>query len=174
MSTSTRAATSRQATTRRPIGGEPRLRLNVDLTGLPSDMEARWVTASVLGQAQDDNVQAALMDGWQPVTTEMLPNANPPLLPGRADESGGIVRRFGSILMMRRRADCDADRERLREADEEAKNAAVRLSVNRAEDGGEGFDGRNFVEDANNKIVERTTAGTNKRSGGKGDRFADA
>jgi hypothetical protein len=171
MAKPTRASQTRAATARRAIGGEARLRLEADLTGLPADMEACWKREYVLGERDTANIQAALEDGWEPVTTAICPNANPPLLPGDKVDESGLVRRFGQVLMMRPRADGDAERQWQRRETEGQRKAALRLSETDTEAGPAKFDGENFRE-AKNAVSDSVQAGEALRA--KEGRFQDA
>ena len=173
MSTATRASESRVATTRPAIGGEVRRRLDVDLTGLPDDMEACFVREYCLGERHLDNVQAAMDRGYRPASVEMFPNANPIVLPGDADETHGLIRRGGQILMIREKRIGDAERNAQHEDVKEQQRAAQRI----AQAPEAALDGKNFSESKDNVVRERSAAGERVKPAegkGKGTRFDDA
>ena len=116
-----RANTSRAATTRPAIGGQlERLRLDIDVSALPKELEATWVREIVAGEPDDENVQRALEErGMRPATYEELHLAPPPRLPGRDAETHGLIRRGGSILMVRERAVAKQERAELAQANED-------------------------------------------------------
>ena len=121
MSSKTRAQTSRDANARPAIGGVlERLRLDIDVSKLPRDMEATWVREYTAGQPDDENVQRALEErGMKPATYDELNLPVPPVLPGRERETHGLIRRGGSILMIREREIARQERAELAEANEE-------------------------------------------------------
>jgi len=145
----------------------------VDLSGLPSGKEACFIREYTLGERDLSNVQRAMGDGYEPATAEMFPNANPKLLPGDKDETHGLIRRGGQILMIRDKSVGDAEREYQRQEVQSQKNAAIRLSE--APGSGASFDGHNFTVAETNRVAERASAGEAMRPGAKGQgRFPDA
>ncbi len=80
-----RVNTSREAQARPVIGGEvERLRLDIDISKLPRDLEATWVREEVAGKYDSENVQRAMEErGFQPATYDELNLPKPPVLPGR-------------------------------------------------------------------------------------------
>jgi hypothetical protein len=169
MSTPTRSSESRIASTRRAIGGQPRGRLDVDLTGLPADMEACFIRERTLGEPDRNNVADAMDRGFEPATRDMLPNAAPRLLPGEEPDRHGLIRVGGQILMVRSKRDGDEEREyRRRDTDEREKAAARVGEAPEAK-----LDRDNFREDS--RVTERVFAGEGRDKPAKpGSRFKDA
>ncbi len=130
MSQRTRKHTSRAADARPAVGGSTeRFRLDIDTSKLPPELEATWVREMVKGERDIENVQRALEDrGMRPATYEELNLSVPPRLPGDTTETHGLIRRGGSILMIRERELADEERADLAQVNEEiiatAKDAA--------------------------------------------------
>ena len=157
MAENSRALDSRAATARQVIGGNSDSLLDIDVSGLPSDMEATWIRESTTGDYDHANIRAAQMRrGYVPVTTEMLPHMNPAPLPGQPADSSGLIREGGLLLMMRPKKRTAEDRDKQIQDDEAAKNAASRIpelstGANR------GADGDNFIE--HRQVSERVNKG---------------
>lgn len=129
MSIPSRTAESRHATARASIGGEAKGRLDIDLTGLPPDMEACWIRESIMGQRDDNNISDALnRQGYECVPPDMLTNTAVKRLPGEVATSDQILRRSGHILMMRPIEIADEARAVQRDEVARQKNAAIRVS----------------------------------------------
>jgi hypothetical protein len=144
MSHEPRAAQTRDATARPPIGGEARGRLEIDISGLPDDMEACWIREMILGQRDDNNVSNALnVQGYEVVPPSMLPGAVYRGLPGdSADVAPQVIRREGHVLMMRPKHWGDAERTEHADEVQRQKNAAVRVP----DAPGASIDNKNFKE----------------------------
>ena len=121
MARTTRTNESRAADARPEIGGPiERLRLDIDVSKLPREMEATWVREVVAGQPDDENVQRAMEERrMRPATYDELNLPKPPVLPGRAVETHGLIRRGGSILMVRERAVAQKERAAVAKANED-------------------------------------------------------
>ena len=158
MAEPTRNSQSRAAMARPAIGGDERSLLNIDLTGLPSDMEATWVREQTMGEYDHQNIRTALnRNGYTPVTTDMLPQAHAITLPGAPKDENNLIREGGLILMMRPKTTASAAREAQRQEDEAAKNAATRIPEMSTDAGKSSIDGDNFVE--HRQITERVASG---------------
>lgn len=131
MSIETRASETRTATARAAIGGEARGRLEIDLAGLPPDMEACWIREMVLGERDANNVSDALnRQGYDVVPPSMLSNASDKQLPGESAPSDSLIRRAGHILMMRPKDFGDEIRAVQRDEVSRQMNAAIRVGEN--------------------------------------------
>ena len=141
MSRTTRAAESRIATTRPTIGGEPKGRLDIDVSGLPVGMEATWIRETCLGEADDDNIVSAMERGYQPATTDDLPSYKKYRLPGArgSDTEDSLIRRGGQVLMIRDRTIGDEERAHYAAQTNEAARSVAR-------DNAAPKDGRNFQD----------------------------
>jgi hypothetical protein len=79
MSDPFRSSDSRAATSRQVIGGKSNSRLDIDVSGLPDNMEPTWIRETIAGAPDDDNMDLALgRNGYVPVTTDMLPQLKIP------------------------------------------------------------------------------------------------
>jgi hypothetical protein len=153
----TRSSVSRLATQRQAIGGQARLRLYADLTGLPDDMEVVWIREACLGQDDAGNVEEAMARGLVPATTDLLPNNRPVVLPGREPPSNNLIRRGGQILMVGPKAEIQAQRAEAIEEGHEQIASAQRLSSAKGAD----LDGKNFIDASRvDDRIERRSAPT--------------
>jgi hypothetical protein len=167
----TRATTSRIATQRPLASGAARNRLDVDLTGLPDDLEAVFVREETLGQYDQGNIEHALARGLTPATTDMLPNNAPVVLPGREPPNHNLIRRGGQILMVGRKADLQAERDAAVEEGEAQIASAQRMSAVK----GAEIDGRNY-QDLPAQVTDHIDRPLEKRGPGrppKTQRFAE-
>lgn len=100
----TRSEEKHVATARPLIGGESRGRLDIDVSGLPKDMEPTWIREVVRGQYDEDNISSAMERGYTPVMAEDLPGYRSHRLPGAPKSAGdgeNLIRRGGMVLMAR-------------------------------------------------------------------------
>lgn len=121
-----RTNASRTAQARPAVGGtvEP-LRLEIDTSKLPAGFEATWVREMIAGEYDGENIQRALETrGMRPATYDELNLPAPPVLPGREKETHGLIRRGGSILMVRPVEVAEDERDALAQANEDAIRAA--------------------------------------------------
>ena len=141
----TRESTTRAATQRAALGDKPRLRLDTDLTGLPSDMEAVWVRETNGGAIDEGNIEDALDRGLQFATREMLPLARKSAtIPGRPAPTDSLIRRMDAVLMVGPKRVFQAEREAVA-----ARGQAQIASVQRlGNDAGAELDGENFIENS--------------------------
>jgi hypothetical protein len=122
---------------------QPRGRLDVDLTGLPDDMEAVMIRETILGQRDRDNLEDALSRGLVPATTDMLPHATSQfILPGDDGPKDKYIRRGSNILMVGKKRDLQGDRAHHRARGEAQIRSAARLADGKSSP----IDGENFVE----------------------------
>ena len=141
MTYSPRAANTRDATSRASIGGDAKGRLDIDMTGIPPDMEATWIRETLLGQRDDNNVSDALnRQGYDIVSPSILTNFKRKRLPDDKSAEETIVRSSGHILMMRPKVYAEEDRAEQREEVKRQQNAAIRVAdVKGANLGSEAF-----------------------------------
>jgi hypothetical protein len=133
-----REATSRSATARAAIGGDPKGRLFVDPTLLDPSCDYQWIRESTLGERDEGSLMAAMDEnGFVPVEAKEMPQAAGARLPG-APKSDGLIRRGGLILMKRPK---EIAQEQLR-----AQAAANKAAVDGVtKDLSAGLDGKNFT-----------------------------
>ena len=162
MARASRTNTSRAAASRPAVGGAvERLRLDIDVSKLPKELEATWVREETAGKYDRENVQQALEDrGMRPATYEELNLPKPATLPGRDTETHGLIRRGGSILMVRERAIAEDERDALAQTNEDilrdAKGAeAFKAAAKKA--GAETPENENKVDVRETKGVGRFT-----------------
>jgi hypothetical protein len=113
---------------------------HIEANEIPSDMEYRWARAEIEGREDSDNIDTALMEGWQPVPAER--HSRLTLSLNKNAVKPDFIRRRGHILMERPKHIGEQFRERMTQQ----TNAQVN-SVNWAVDGG--VDKSTLVEDTN-------------------------
>ena len=164
-----RASESRAATARVAIGGEYAGELAIDTSALPANVDAVWIRESCLGERDRANLQSAMRRGFRPATTDMLPQEAEALFPGDVADPHKLIRRGGSILMVRPRELATEERAFVQREDAARKAASARLDIKEDD---------NFHEDRRNRVTERSDVGNveipaEKRARGS-DRFRDA
>lgn len=157
-----RESTSRGVTQRQGLGGNAVTRLHIDPALLDAAYEYQFIRETCLGEYDEGNVQAAMeQGGFVPVSSDELPGAAPPALPGRkaADK---LIRRGGQILMRRSKEIAQGQGRELREANDEAIRSVTKDLSGR-------MDGRNFQD-----LAERPVTTTTERGDGAvAKRFAE-
>lgn len=172
MSRQVRAAQTRSAKARPPVGGgvDFRGRLHIDPGLLPPGVEAQWVREECLGEYDEGNVQANLEDrGFRPLTTEEAPGLAPPVLPGR-ERSGNLIRRGGLVLMVRPK-EFGVEERQARKASDEATLRAVNKELDK------GLDGKNFQRSPDSAVhvsLDRGDGVLPKADDSGGQPFSDA
>ena len=154
----TRASALRQNRQRRAVGrtGTGGY-LDIDLSALPKNMEALWVRESVLGDTSQSGISRAMQRGYEPAMATQYPDFAEPLLPGQTRKDTDIVRRGGSVLMVRDKR--IGEQERAEQRDESHDAVAT---VQRMQDMRDQMDGRNFKLDTGSRVsdeIDRTGAG---------------
>jgi hypothetical protein len=141
------------------IGGKSNSRLDIDVSGLPDNMEPTWIRETIAGAPDDDNMDLALgRNGYVPVTTDMLPQLKIPTLPGKSEDATKLIRQGGLILMMRPRELSREARAQQVEDNEAAINSATRIP--QLSTGAKGSDGDGFIE--HRSVSERVNKGAAK------------
>ena len=98
MARMSRASSERTAQGRAPVKSGYQGTLHVPKAEIPKGKVYRWVREYIQGEADDNNVEARLRNGWAPVPADRHPSLVAPVLPGRERQDHGVIRRGGLIL----------------------------------------------------------------------------
>lgn len=102
----------------------PGTRLNLPMDKLDPTQEYQFIRASVHGQPDDDNIEAAMARGFVPVEHKEI-GTKPFSMPGR-ESADPYVRRGGTIAMRRPKALADQERAVYAQDTQEQMRSAMR------------------------------------------------
>ncbi len=145
---------TRLSAQRASVSDKPRLRLDIDITGLPEDMELVWVREMSGGAYDEGNIEDAMLRGAVPATTDILPKARRTVaLPGRPPPKDNLIRRGDTVLMMFPKEEQAAQRR----AHADLQRSQIATVQRIGSDPGAKLDSENFIEASSVKDrVERS------------------
>jgi hypothetical protein len=155
MSQPTREVEQRLATLRQRL--ERNGRLDVDVSGLPADLEAAWITTHVRGEPTDSCVLDAIERGYRTATHSVIPTVRMPDIQGRAMDASTPIRRNDTQLMVREKVLGDYERKFIRDQGQNALHQASREVETLESGSSERLNNRYIQPRAGNKLHVSTS-----------------